>query len=108
MAVADDGQKTMKEASRVLATDAATEPAGQQRPPAHPLLRRADASRYLVEVWGIRRAPATLAKLAVVGGGPRFYKAGKWPMYDSADLDAWARELLGQPLRNTSDRRGGA
>jgi hypothetical protein len=43
-----------------------------------------------------------LAKLACVGGGPLFYKMGKWPLYDPADLDAWARERLGQPIPNTS------
>jgi hypothetical protein len=71
--------------------------------PVRPLLRRDGASRYLLEAWGVRRAPATLAKLAVVGGGPRFYRAGRWPMYDRADLDAWARELIGETRTSTSE-----
>src|SRR4051812_17337087 len=62
--------------------------------PNRPLMRREPASRYLLQVWGIRRAPPTLAKLAVYGGGPRFYKDGRWPLYDPDDLDAWARSLL--------------
>ena len=33
-------------------------------------LRRAEASAYLKEKHGIDRAPTTLAKYAVVGGGP--------------------------------------
>jgi hypothetical protein len=61
-----------------------------------PFLRRVGASEYLRDTWGIQRAPATLAKLAVVGRGPKFRKAGRWPMYTPADLDAWARELLGE------------
>lgn len=77
--------------------DTARSPSGTTTP-ARPLLRREGASRYLSDTWGIRRAPATLAKLAVVGGGPAFYKAGRWPMYDPADLDAWARGLLGRPV----------
>jgi len=51
--------------------------------------------------WGIERAPGTLAKLAVVGGGPRFRKAGRVPLYAPVDLDAWARELLGEPVATT-------
>ena len=47
----------------------------------------------------------TLAKLACVGGGPCFRKAGRWPLYSPADLDAWARDLLGQPP--TRPRRAG-
>jgi hypothetical protein len=68
-----------------------------------PLLRRVAASRYLVEVWGVERAPATFAKRACTSScGPPFYKAGRWPLYDPDHLDAWARRLLGEPLASTS------
>ncbi len=67
-----------------------------------PLLRRADASRYLGQTWGIARSPATLAKYAVIGGGPMFYKAGRWPLYSTADLDAWAQALIGEPVHSTA------
>jgi hypothetical protein len=40
-------------------------------------LRRAEASLYLKERYGIDRAPATLAKMACLGGGPRFEHAGR-------------------------------
>jgi hypothetical protein len=66
------------------------------------LMRRNAASEYLLDTWGIERAPSTLAKLACLGGGPRYRKAGRWPLYDPADLDLWARDLLGEPLRSTS------
>lgn len=34
-------------------------------------------------------ARATLAKLRVLGGGPRFLKLGSKVLYEAADLDAW-------------------
>jgi hypothetical protein len=67
-------------------------------------MRRADAARYLREAHGIPCAPATLAKLACVGGGPVFRKAsGKFPIYALDDLDAWARTRLSKPVRSTSE-----
>jgi hypothetical protein len=71
--------------------------------PSQPLLRRTGACAYLREIWGLERAPATLAKLACSGGGPKFHRAGRWPLYDPADLDAWAQELIGQARTSTSD-----
>jgi hypothetical protein len=68
-------------------------------------MRRRQASEYLDHRHGIRLAPATLAKLAVVGGGPRFRADGRFPVYDRAELDAFAVARLG-PLRgSTSERR---
>jgi hypothetical protein len=75
---------------------------GQKRP----LLRRAAASRYLREEWGIERAPATLAKIACTSSsGPWFYRAGRWPLYDPDHLDDWAKRLLGEPVASTSADR---
>jgi hypothetical protein len=59
-------------------------------------MRRGAASGYLSNVWGIDRAPSTLAKLACIGGGPKFSKAGRIPLYRPEDLDAWARNLVGE------------
>ncbi len=59
-------------------------------------MRREAASRYLRDVWGIDRAPSTLAKLACTGGGPRYKKAGQTPLYRAEDLDAWVRDLIGE------------
>ena len=67
------------------------------------LLRRKDASKYLKDIWGIQRQPATLAKLAVVVGGPNFHKAGHFPLYPVSELDIWARDLLGPILKSTSE-----
>jgi hypothetical protein len=68
-------------------------------------LRRSDASTYLLETHGIRRAVGTLAKLAVVGGGPRFRVAGRTPLYSTEDLDAWADSIISPLVRSTSELR---
>lgn len=68
-------------------------------------LRRADASTYLKEKWGIDRKPATLAKLATLGGGPKFKKAGRFPLYPENELDAWAQSIL-SPLKASTSERG--
>lgn len=60
--------------------------------------RRYEASAYLKEKYGIERKPTTLAKLAVLGGGPRYVKAGRVPLYPQKELDAWAQGIL-SPLR---------
>ena len=65
-------------------------------------LRRADAARYIRETHGIPCAPTTLAKYAVLGGGPAFRKAGKFPIYSRDDLDTWARSRLSEPVQSTS------
>lgn len=67
-------------------------------------LKRADAARHVREAWGLPCSPKWLAKLAVVGGGPIFRKAGKTPLYTSADLDAWAEARIGAAQRSTSVR----
>src|SRR4051812_18341973 len=90
------------ETSRVTLPVGAETQAGRPR---EPLKRRAAASTYLKERWGIERAAGTLAKLAVTGGGPPFRKAGRIPLYDPADLDAWAQDLLGEPVTSTSELR---
>jgi hypothetical protein len=66
-------------------------------------MRRADAARYIRETHGIPCAPATLAKMACLGGGPAFRKAGKIPIYSRDDLDAWAKDRLGKLVHSTSE-----
>jgi hypothetical protein len=51
----------------------------------------------------VRRAPSTLAKLAVIGGGPIFRRAGRVPLYSTYDLDKWVASKLSAPMRSTSD-----
>jgi hypothetical protein len=66
-------------------------------------MRRADAARYIREAHGIPCAPTTLAKYAVLGGGPVFRKAGKFPIYSRDDLDAWVNQRLSKPVLSTSE-----
>jgi hypothetical protein len=67
------------------------------------LLRRSDAARHVTDNWGIPLSPKTLAKLAVVGGGPKFRKAGRTPLYDPTNLDEWARAKLSGLVASTSE-----
>ena len=66
-------------------------------------LRRKAAASYIREHWGYPCSPNTLAKLAVIGGGPIFRRAGRIPLYAVDDLDSYVEAKLGQPLRSTSE-----
>jgi hypothetical protein len=66
-------------------------------------LRRKPAASYLNDTWGLPTAASTLAKLAVVGGGPSFHSAGRIPLYEIPELDRYAQKKLGKPRRSTSD-----
>ena len=74
-------------------------------PPAlrKPRLRRWEASQYLELVHGISVRPATLAKYAVIGGGPGYQKSVRTPLYPRDELDRWATERLGGIVRNSAD-----
>ena len=71
-------------------------------------LRRKPAAEYLNDVWGIPTKPSTLAKKAVVGGGPSFHSAGRIPLYSRDELDRYAQAKLGKPRKSTSDIGEGA
>jgi hypothetical protein len=73
-------------------------PAGGQR-----YLSRTEAAQYIRTRYGFPCSRQWLAKLAVLGGGPIFRKAGRNPIYVPADLDDWAMSRIGQPQRSTSD-----
>lgn len=63
--------------------------------------RRNEAAEYLRQRYGTG-SPATLAKLACIGGGPVFRKMGRFPVYRAEDLDAWAQSKLSDPVESTS------
>jgi hypothetical protein len=71
-------------------------------------LRRKQAAQYLNDDWGIPTAASTLAKRAVVGGGPSFHSAGRIPLYSLDELDRYARAKLGKPRKSTSEIAEGA
>jgi len=62
---------------------------------------RKEAARILCE-RGIPTAPATLAKLATIGGGPEMCKFGRRVFYTTASLDSWIASRL-FTCRNTSE-----
>jgi hypothetical protein len=66
-------------------------------------LRRAEAAKHIREKWGYPCSPRTLAKYAVVGGGPPFRKAGRYPLYHPDDLDRWVSDKLSGPVTSTSE-----
>jgi hypothetical protein len=66
-------------------------------------LSRPEASKHLFEKFGIKLSPKTLASKACSGGGPPYYKAGRYPLYPPEELDEYATELLGKLQTSTSD-----
>jgi hypothetical protein len=68
-------------------------------------LRRAEAAIYVETTYGFPCSRQWLAKLAVVGGGPTYRKAGRTPLYAPIDLDTWASSRIGEPQQSTSDAR---
>jgi hypothetical protein len=66
-------------------------------------LRRNAASEYLMETWGISRTPKTLAKLATIGGGPKFCRDGRIPLHTEEWLDEWVREQLSATISSTAE-----
>jgi hypothetical protein len=70
-------------------------------------LRRKDAAEYLKSKYGFG-ATKTLAKLATVGGGPKYRMTGRFPVYAPENLDAWALGRMGEPVSSTSEARATA
>ena len=66
-------------------------------------LRREAAAEYIEKKWGMPCSGKTLAKLAVIGGGPVYRKAGKYPLYIAQDLDEWVQSRISNPIRSTSE-----
>jgi len=69
------------------------------------LKRRTEAAAYVTTTYGIPCSPKTLAKVAVIGGGPPYRKVGRTPLYSAADLDVWAKGKMGPLVHSTSELR---
>jgi hypothetical protein len=69
-------------------------------------LNEQQASDYLIEK-GLPVATKTLGKYRVIGGGPKFRKFGRLPVYEPRHLDEWVSEKLTPARRSTSDPGGG-
>jgi hypothetical protein len=79
-----------------------------QAVPPRRMLRRREAAKYLRETWGVPCAEKTLAKLAVIGGGPSYRVYGRIPLYEQAQLDGWVSSRLSAPIMSTSEARAPA
>jgi hypothetical protein len=66
-------------------------------------MRRRAAGNYLKDRYGFG-AEKTLAKLASIGDGPEFHKAGdRIVLYTKDALDAWALAKISGPLKSSSE-----
>jgi hypothetical protein len=65
-------------------------------------MTRFEAAQYITDHW-FPCSPKTLAKLAVVGGGPPFRKAGRVPLYSETSVDAWAASKIGPLVHSTTE-----
>jgi hypothetical protein len=65
-------------------------------------MTRCEAAQYTTDHW-FPCSPKTLAKLAVIGGGPSFRKAGRVPLYSEASVDGWAAGKIGPLVNSTSE-----
>jgi hypothetical protein len=65
-------------------------------------LRRDATAKALTEAGFPISAP-TLATLACRGGGPKYRKFGKYPVYRWGDSLEWARSRLGPVVSSTSE-----
>lgn len=80
-----------------------TDPADKPTTEVGQFLRRADAAAYIRAKYAIPCSRQLLAKLAVVGGGPVYRRAGRFPIYEARELDRWALARFGPSQRSTSD-----
>lgn len=66
------------------------------------LLTRKELAAALASV-GFRVAEATLATMAVRGGGPPFRRFGRKPLYRLGDALEWAEGRTSRPIRTSSE-----
>ena len=67
-----------------------------------------ETCRFLLEEYGVKRTPATLAKQRVLGGNtPPYRKLNRNIYYAVADLRGWATGELSTRYRTTSDGAAG-
>jgi hypothetical protein len=69
------------------------------------LLRRDEAARFVRETYSIPCSARTLAKFASIGGGPVYRYSGRFPIYDVADLAAWAKQKIGPRVNSATEHR---
>jgi hypothetical protein len=66
-------------------------------------LGRSEASAYLWQRHRMKCSWVTLARLASIGGGPKFQRAGPYVFYTPTELDLWAKAKTTPLLTKASD-----
>jgi hypothetical protein len=66
-------------------------------------LDRSEASAYLWDRHRVKCSRVTLARLASIGGGPKFQRVGPYVFYTPAELDLWAEAKTTPLLAKASD-----
>jgi hypothetical protein len=66
-------------------------------------LRRNEAAAYIRDRYNLPCEASSLRTLACKGTGPVYRKGSRFPLYDAADLDAWARSKLSPKVRSSSE-----
>jgi hypothetical protein len=67
-------------------------------------LSRPEASQYLLDKHGIKRSPATLAKQASQGGGPKYRRVGlRQVIYETPHLDEYAKSIVTAPAAHSKE-----
>jgi hypothetical protein len=69
-------------------------------------LRRSDAATYITERYGFPCSRQWLAKLAVIGGGPAFRKAGRYPLYEPSELIGGRKRASGRRSDRLRKKQG--
>lgn len=69
-------------------------------------LSRRLAAKYVRENYGLRCSEKWMAKLAVTGGGPRYFKDGRAVVYRRDFLDSWVMQRISGPCTSSSDPDG--
>ena len=76
------------------------------RPAAVPARATTQPARYLTNDEAadfLRLSPRTLEKQRVIGGGPRFRKFGRRPIYSVEDLDSWVAARMTESVVSTCE-----
>jgi hypothetical protein len=68
-------------------------------------LTRSEAAKRIRDLFGIPCTASTLATKACDGSGPVYRLGGGKALYSVADVDEWASEQLGPPIRRASEAR---
>jgi hypothetical protein len=68
-------------------------------------LTRRQAAKYVRETYGTNCSEKWLAKLAVTGGGPSFWKDGRAVLYTVNAIDSWMSQRRRGPFASTACRQ---